>query len=93
LSTPLFSAIGGLRGIKTKKRNPLNHHCLLYNRIVEMHRQIYGARHPLLANDLGSLAAVQRDPAITAQPKGWTGKLSISLSPTMAITTPKRLAA
>ena len=26
-----------------------------------MHRQIYGARHPLIADDLGSLAAVQRD--------------------------------
>ena len=26
-----------------------------------MHRQIYGERHPLVADDLGSLAAVQRD--------------------------------
>src|SRR5229473_7026393 len=33
----------------------------LYTRVLEMHRQIYGARHPLIADDLGSLAAVQRD--------------------------------
>ena len=33
----------------------------LYRRVLEMHRQIYGARHPLVADDLGSLAAVQRD--------------------------------
>jgi serine/threonine-protein kinase len=33
----------------------------LYARILEMHRQIYGAQHPLIADDLGSLAAVQRD--------------------------------
>jgi serine/threonine-protein kinase len=33
----------------------------LYTRVLEMHRQIYGARHPLVADDLGSLAAVQRD--------------------------------
>jgi eukaryotic-like serine/threonine-protein kinase len=33
----------------------------LYTRVLEMHRQIHGARHPLIANDLGSLAAVQRD--------------------------------
>jgi hypothetical protein len=37
LSTPLFSAIGGLRGIKTKKRNPLNHHCLLNGRSSFFH--------------------------------------------------------
>ena len=33
----------------------------LYTRVLEMHRQIYGARHPLVADDLGSLASVQRD--------------------------------
>jgi serine/threonine protein kinase/tetratricopeptide (TPR) repeat protein len=33
----------------------------LYARVLEMHRQIYGERHPLVADDLGSLAAVQRD--------------------------------
>jgi serine/threonine protein kinase/Tfp pilus assembly protein PilF len=33
----------------------------LYTRVLEMHRQIYGARHPLIADDLESLAAVQRD--------------------------------
>lgn len=33
----------------------------LYRRVLEMHRQIYGARHPLVADDLGSLGAVQRD--------------------------------
>ena len=33
----------------------------LYTRVLEMHRQIYGERHPLVADDLGSLAAVQRD--------------------------------
>jgi serine/threonine protein kinase/tetratricopeptide (TPR) repeat protein len=33
----------------------------LYTRVLEMHRQIYGERHPLVADDLGSLAAAQRD--------------------------------
>jgi serine/threonine-protein kinase len=33
----------------------------LYSRVLEMHRQIYDPRHPLIADDLGSLAAVQRD--------------------------------
>ena len=33
----------------------------LYTRVLEMHRQIYGAGHPVIADDLGSLAAVQRD--------------------------------
>jgi serine/threonine protein kinase/tetratricopeptide (TPR) repeat protein len=33
----------------------------LYTRVLEMHGQIYGERHPLVADDLGSLAAVQRD--------------------------------
>jgi eukaryotic-like serine/threonine-protein kinase len=33
----------------------------LYLRVLEMHRQIYGERHPLVADDLGSLAAAQRD--------------------------------
>jgi serine/threonine protein kinase/tetratricopeptide (TPR) repeat protein len=33
----------------------------LYRRVLEMHRQIYGPRHPLVADDLGSLGAAQRD--------------------------------
>lgn len=33
----------------------------LYQRVLEMHRQIYGPRHPLVAGDFGSLAAVQVD--------------------------------
>ncbi len=33
----------------------------LYTRALEMHRQIYDPKHPLIADDLGSLAAVQRD--------------------------------
>ncbi len=33
----------------------------LYTRVLEMHRQIYDPRHPLIADDLGSLGAVQRD--------------------------------
>jgi serine/threonine-protein kinase len=33
----------------------------LYTRVLEMHRQVFGARHPLIADDLGSLAAAQRD--------------------------------
>jgi len=42
----------------------------LYNRVLEMHRQIYGARHPLIANDLGSLAAVQRDLGYYSEAEG-----------------------
>jgi serine/threonine-protein kinase len=33
----------------------------LYSRVLGMHRQIYGERHPLIAEDLGSMAAVKRD--------------------------------
>src|SRR6202521_680796 len=33
----------------------------LYVRVLEMHCQVYGERHPLVADDLGSLAAAQRD--------------------------------
>jgi len=33
----------------------------LYNRVLEMHRLIYGPQHPLVAGDLGSLSAVQTD--------------------------------
>jgi eukaryotic-like serine/threonine-protein kinase len=33
----------------------------LYHRVLDMHRQIYGPRHPLVADDLGNLAAVQQD--------------------------------
>jgi serine/threonine protein kinase/tetratricopeptide (TPR) repeat protein len=33
----------------------------LYTRVLDMHRQVYGARHPVIADDLGSLAAAQRD--------------------------------
>ena len=33
----------------------------LYRRVLEMHRQIYGANHPLVADDLGSMGAAQRD--------------------------------
>ena len=33
----------------------------LYTRVLGMHREIYGPRHPLIADDLGSLGAVQRD--------------------------------
>jgi serine/threonine-protein kinase len=42
----------------------------LYNRVLGMHRQIYGARHPLIANDLGSLAAVQRDLGYYSEAEG-----------------------
>ena len=41
-----------------------------YNRVVEMHRQIYGTRHPLIANDLGSLAAVKRDLGYYSEAEG-----------------------
>lgn len=33
----------------------------LFRRVLEMHRQLYGKRHPLVASDLGSLGAVQQD--------------------------------
>ena len=42
----------------------------LYARVLEMHRQIYGARHPLVADDLGSLAAVQRDLGYYSEAEG-----------------------
>src|SRR5579864_6064824 len=39
----------------------------LYTRVLEMHRQIYDPHHPLIAEDLGSLAAVQRDLAFYSE--------------------------
>jgi len=33
----------------------------LYHRLIQMHQQIYGPRHPLVAEDLNSLAAAQTD--------------------------------
>ncbi|HEX6802356.1 MAG TPA: serine/threonine-protein kinase [Terriglobales bacterium] len=33
----------------------------LYLRLLEMHRKIYGERHPLVADDLSNLGAVQQD--------------------------------
>jgi len=33
----------------------------LYRRLLEMHTQIYGPRHPLVADDLGSLGATMND--------------------------------
>ena len=33
----------------------------LHRRVLEMHRQLYGPRHPLVADDLASLGAVQTD--------------------------------
>lgn len=33
----------------------------LYRRVLEMHRQLYGDRHPLVADDLGNLGGVQQD--------------------------------
>jgi len=33
----------------------------LFRRLLEMHRQLYGMRHPLVAEDLFSLGAVQQD--------------------------------
>ncbi len=33
----------------------------LYARVLKMHRQIYGERHPLVGDDLGTMAAVQLD--------------------------------
>lgn len=43
----------------------------LYTRVLEMHRQIYGTRHPLVADDLGSLAAVQRDLGYYSEAEGF----------------------
>jgi serine/threonine-protein kinase len=42
----------------------------LYTRVLEMHRQIYGPRHPLIADDLGSLGAVQRDLGYYSEAEG-----------------------
>ncbi len=42
----------------------------LYARVLAMHREIYGARHPLVADDLGSLAAVQRDLGYYSEAEG-----------------------
>jgi len=42
----------------------------LYTRVLEMHRQIYGSRHPLIADDLGSLGAVQRDLGYYSEAEG-----------------------
>jgi eukaryotic-like serine/threonine-protein kinase len=33
----------------------------LFRRVLEIHRQLYGERHPLVASDLGNLGAVQQD--------------------------------
>ena len=33
----------------------------LYRRLLDMHRNLYGARHPLVADDLGNLASIQQD--------------------------------
>lgn len=33
----------------------------LFRRVLEMHRQLYGGRHPLVADDLINLGAVQQD--------------------------------
>jgi serine/threonine-protein kinase len=33
----------------------------LYRRVLDMHRQLYGDRHPLVADDLGNLGGVQQD--------------------------------
>ncbi len=42
----------------------------LYTRVLAMHRQIHGARHPLVAEDLGSLGAVQRDLGYYSEAEG-----------------------
>jgi len=42
----------------------------LYTRVLGMHRQIYDPRHPLIADDLGSLAAVQRDLGYYSEAEG-----------------------
>ena len=33
----------------------------LYRRVLEMHRKMYGERHPSVAEDLGNIAAIQQD--------------------------------
>jgi tetratricopeptide (TPR) repeat protein len=33
----------------------------LYRRVLEMHRRMYGERHPAVADDLGNIAAIQQD--------------------------------
>jgi serine/threonine protein kinase/Tfp pilus assembly protein PilF len=33
----------------------------LYRRLLEMHRRLYGERHPLVADDLGNLGSIQED--------------------------------
>jgi eukaryotic-like serine/threonine-protein kinase len=33
----------------------------LYRRVLEMHRKMYGERHPSVADDLGNIAAIQQD--------------------------------
>jgi eukaryotic-like serine/threonine-protein kinase len=33
----------------------------LYRRVLQMHRQMYGDKHPSVAEDLGNLAAIQQD--------------------------------
>ncbi|HEU0369149.1 MAG TPA: tetratricopeptide repeat protein, partial [Candidatus Acidoferrum sp.] len=33
----------------------------LYRRVLEMHRKMYGERHPAVADDLGNIAAIQQD--------------------------------
>jgi eukaryotic-like serine/threonine-protein kinase len=42
----------------------------LYARVLQMHRQIYGERHPLVADDLGSIAAAQRDLGYYSEAEG-----------------------
>jgi len=39
----------------------------MYRRLLEMHRQLYGAQHPLVADDLHSLASIQSDLGYYAQ--------------------------
>jgi serine/threonine-protein kinase len=39
----------------------------LYHRVLDIHRQIYGDRHPLVADDLGNLGGVQQDLGYYAQ--------------------------
>ncbi len=42
----------------------------LYARVLQMHRQIYGERHPLVADDLGSIAAAQKDLGYYSEAEG-----------------------
>ncbi len=42
----------------------------LYARVLQMHRQIYGERHPLVADDLGSIAAAERDLGYYSEAEG-----------------------